>query len=157
VNELLTGGAAGGTDEFVEIVNAGTAPVDVSGFRIAYRSAAGTSDVTLATIPDGTSLAPSGFYLVAGSGYSGTAPADQSFAIGLAASAGGVGVRDGAGTLIDSVGYGEATNAFVEGTPVAAPASGQSVGRTPDGDDTNVNSTDFTVLATPTPRASNGS
>ena len=69
----------------------------------------------LATIPDGTTLAAGSFYLFGGSGYSGSPAADQSFSAGLASTAGGVGIRDADGTLVDSVGYGAtAANGFVE-------------------------------------------
>ena len=63
VNELMTGSTGAAANEFVEIVNPGTAAADIGGFRLAYRSAAGTSDVTLATVPAGTTLAAGGFYL----------------------------------------------------------------------------------------------
>jgi len=63
VNELMTGSTGAAANEFVEIVNTGTAAADIGGFRLAYRSAAGTSDVTLATVPTGTTLAAGGFYL----------------------------------------------------------------------------------------------
>jgi Lamin Tail Domain/Collagen triple helix repeat (20 copies) len=87
VNEFSTGTEGSATDEFVELVNAGTSPVDLSGFKVAYRSGAGTSDVTLATIPDGTTLAQGAFYLLGGSGYAGGNQANQSFSAGLAATA----------------------------------------------------------------------
>jgi len=77
-----------------------------------------------------------------------------------AATAGGLGLRDASGTLVDSVGYGTATNAFVEGSaapaPPAAAAPGKSAGRKPDGHDTDDNAADFSVLTSPTPGASNG-
>jgi Lamin Tail Domain/Collagen triple helix repeat (20 copies) len=159
VNEFSTGTSASATDEFVELVNAGTSPADLSGFKLAYRSGAGTSDVSLATIPDGTTLAPGAFYLFGGSGYAGTHRADQAFSAGLAATAGGVGLRDAGGKLVDSVGYGTATNAFVETRPAPAPPStavpGSSDIRLPDGTDTEDNGADFTVTATPTPGAPN--
>ena len=125
----------------------------------AYRSGAGTSDVSLATIPDGTTLVPGAFYLFGGSGYAGTHRADQAFSAGLAATAGGVGLRDAGGKLVDSVGYGTATNAFVETRPAPAPPStavpGSSDIRLPDGTDTEDNGADFTVTATPTPGVPN--
>jgi hypothetical protein len=159
INELSTGTTASATDEFVELVNAGTAAAAVGGFKLAYRAAAGTSDVLLATIPDGTTLAAGAFYLVGGSGYAGARRADQSFSAGLAALAGGVGLRDGAGLLVDSVGYGTATNAFVEGDPAPAPPAtatpGSSDVRLPDGHDTNDNALDFSVTAVATPGAPN--
>ena len=159
VNELSTGTTGAASDEFVELFNASAAPADVGGFKLVYRSGAGTSDIGLATIPDGTILAPGAFYLFGGSGYAGAKKADQSFSSALAAAAGGVGLRDAAGKLTDSIGYGTATNAFVETRPAPAPpataAPGSSVIRRPDGKDTNDNGADFAVTASPTPGAPN--
>jgi hypothetical protein len=159
VNELMTGVTGAATDEFVEIVNTGTATADLSSWRLVYRSAAGTSDVVLATIPDGTALGAGAFYLFGGAGYVSGPAADQSYTTSIAATGGGVGIRDAGGALVDSVGWGTATNVLVEGTAAAAPATsaapGTSTGRIPDGDDTNDNSVDFVIDETPTPKASN--
>jgi hypothetical protein len=159
VNEFMTGSAGAASNEFVELVNVGTSAADISGFRVAYRSAAGASDVTLATAPAGTTIPTGGFYLLAGSGYLGSHTPDQTFSASIAATGGGLAVRDASGTILDSVGYGEATNAFVEGTPATAPpatdAPGSSANRIPDGHDTNNNATDFSVSASPSPGASN--
>lgn len=160
VNEVATGTTASAADEFVEIVNAGGATADIGGWKLVYRSASGTSDTTLATIPAGTSIAAGGFYLFGGSSYAGARPADQTFSTGLAATSGGVGIRDAGASLVDSVGWGTAANALVEGTVATAPPStappGSSIVRRPDGHDTNDNSVDFTVTATASPRATNG-
>jgi hypothetical protein len=155
VNEIQTGGTVSAADEFVEIVNGGTSSVNIGGWKLVYRSAAGTSDIALATIPDGTTIVAGGFYLLGGSSYAGPPAADQSFSTSLAAGGGGVALRDGSGTIVDAVGYGTATNSFVEGTAVAAPPGGSSAARIPDGKDTNNNASDLTVTATPTPRAAN--
>jgi hypothetical protein len=159
INEIQTGTSSSAADEFVELSNTGTTPADLGGWKVVYRSASGTSDTTLATIPDGTTLAPGGFYLLGGSAYDGSAPADQSFSSGLASTGGGVGVRDASGALVDSAGWGSATNALVEGSAASAPpatsAPGSSIARLPDGHDTNLNSTDFTVTSTATPRSAN--
>jgi hypothetical protein len=159
VNEFMTGSTGAASNEFVELVNAGSAAVDVGGFKVAYRSAAGTSDTTLATIPAATSIQAGGFYLLGGSGYLGSHTPDQTFSASLAATGGGLAVRDANGAILDSVGYGEATNAFVEGHAAGAPpataAPGSSAGRLPDGHDTNDNLADFPVSATPTPGAAN--
>lgn len=158
INEFSVGieGALG--DEFVEIANTGTAAADLSGWKLVYRSGAGTSDVSLGTLADGTMLAPGAFFLFGGSGYSGAYPADKSFSAGLASAAGGVAIEDADGSIVDSVGWGDATNAFVEGTtaaaPPIAPAPGKSDARHPNGHDTNVNSADFTI-GDPTPGVSN--
>jgi hypothetical protein len=159
VNEFATGTSASATDEFVEIVNAGSSTADLSGYRLAYRSGAGTSDVTLVTIPEGTTLAVGAFYIFGGSGYAGAKPANQSFSQALAATGGGVGLRDAMGKLVDSVGYGTATNAFVEAHPAPAPPAtvvpGSSDIRLPDGADTDDNGVDFTITAAPTPGGPN--
>jgi hypothetical protein len=160
VNEFMTGVTGAATNEFVEIVNTGSAAADISGWKLVYRSAAGTSDVVLATVPDGTTLAAGAFYLFGGAGYAGGAAADQSYSTSIAATGGGVGVRSSDGTLVDSVGWGTATNALVEGTVTAAPpttaAPGTSAGRSPDGEDTNNNQADFVLDDSPTPRGANG-
>jgi Lamin Tail Domain/Collagen triple helix repeat (20 copies) len=159
VNEVSTGTAGAATDEFVELVNPGDAPADIGGFRVVYRAATGTSDVLLATIPSGTTVAPGAFYLLGGSGYKGAATVNQSFTQALAATAGGVGVRDGSGALVDSLGYGSAANGLVEGHPAPAPPAtaspGSSDARLPDGHDTDDNSTDFTATSVATPGAAN--
>jgi hypothetical protein len=158
INEFSTGVEGALTDEFVEIVNAGATAVDLSGYKVVYRSAAGTSDVSLGTLPDGTTLAAGAFMLFGGSGYAGAHPADRAFSTSLSSSGGGLGLRDPSGILVDSVAWGTATNAFAEGTVAAAPtivaSPGKSDGRHPDGHDTNDNSVDFTE-GDPTPGAHN--
>jgi hypothetical protein len=160
VNEVATGTIASAADEFVEIVNpAGSTAADIGGWRLVYRSATGTSDTTLVTVPAGTLLAAGSFYLFGGSGYAGARAADQSFATGLAAAGGSVGIRDASGSLSDSVGWGTAANALIEGAVAPAPPStaapGSSIVRRPDGHDTNDNSADFRVTSAATPRGAN--
>jgi hypothetical protein len=159
VNEFSTGTEGALADEFVELVNVGTEPADLSGYKLVYRSAAGTSDVSLGTLADGTTLAAGAFLLFGGSGYAGAHAPDRSFATSLASAGGGLGLRDSAGVLVDSVGWGTATSAFVEGTvagaPQVEPAPGESAGRHPDGHDTDDNSVDFAVMDVPTPGAAN--
>ena len=159
INEFMTGTASAASNEFVEIVNAGTAAVDLSGYKLVYRSAAGASDISLDTIPSGTTLAAGAFLLFGGSGYAGPPAADQSFGTALASTGGGLALRDASGTIVDSVGYGTATNAFVRGSAAPAPPNtatpGNSDVRLPDGHETGDNSADFSVSTTPTPRAAN--
>jgi uncharacterized protein len=159
INEVETGTPTSAADEFIEVVNSGTADADLGGWKVVYRSAAGTSDTTLTTIPTGTTLAPGAFYLVGGSAYAGSATPDRSFSAGLAATGGGAGLRDATGELVDSVGWGTATNALVEGSAAPAPpataAPGSSIVRIPDGHDTNANDADFAISSTPTPGAAN--
>ncbi len=121
VNEFMTGSTGAASNEFVELVNAGSSAADVSGFKVAYRASAGASDISLATIPAGTTIPAGGFYLLAGSGYLGSHTPDQTFSTSLSATGGGVAIRDSGSVILDSVGYGDATNAFVEGHAATAP------------------------------------
>ena len=161
VNEFSTGVTGALGNEFVEIANAGDTAAAVGGFKLVYRSVSGTSDVTLATIPAGTTIPAGGFYLLGGNAYAGSHAADQSFSFGLSSTGGGIGLRNTAGALVDSVGYGDGTaNALVEGSPSAAPpitdAPGSSAGRNSASADTNGNAADFNLTTAPTPGASNG-
>jgi hypothetical protein len=63
-------------------------------------------------------------------------------------------LRDPAGTLVDSVGWGSANNTFVEGAAAAAPPNGQTIARHPNGTDTDHNDVDF-VVGAPTARGPN--
>jgi hypothetical protein len=153
VNEVKVGTAAQASDEFIELYNPCTNDVDLTNWTLVYRSAAGTSDVTIIGL--GKTIVSNGFLLVVGPAYTGGVPGDQTYNAGkLAAAGGGVGLRDPTQALVDSVGYGTATNAFVEGAPVNAPGDG-SIARTPSGIDTNHNNLDFAVATTPTPGAAN--
>jgi hypothetical protein len=141
VNEVMTGSPISAASEFVEIVNTGNIRAALGGFRLVYRSAAGTSDETLATVPARAFLDPGARYVFAGTKFWG--PSNQTYNGGLAAAGGGVGFRTPSGQLVDSVGYGETTNAFVEGSPAVAPRPGMSISRVPDARDTNLNAVDF--------------
>jgi hypothetical protein len=153
INEFQTGTIESASDEFVELVNVGTAPVDLSGYRVVYRSATGTVDIPVAALA-GT-LAPGYFYLLVGSGFTGS-NADQRFTASFATQGGGgLALYDPAGAIVDSVGWTPATNAFVEGSPAPlAPTAHGSEGRQPDGHDTDNNAADFHLMV-PTPRAAN--
>ncbi|HZS36158.1 MAG TPA: lamin tail domain-containing protein [Polyangia bacterium] len=153
INEVQTAGATA-SDEFIELYNTCGTSIPLSGYKLAYRSAAGTTDVTLITFSSG-SVPASGFFLCAGSGYAGSA-FDVKYSGGsMAGAGGGVALLDGGGSTVDSVGYGTATNAFVKGSAAPAPAASQSIERLPDGRDNGNNATDFTIGAMPTPGAAN--
>jgi len=149
INEVTTGTLANSKDEFVELYNPCSVPFQLDGETLAYRTATGTTDTVLANL---AGTLPAGSYLVYGnSGFTGAK--DGSFTGDLPQLGGGLAIRN-ATSVIDSVGYGVALDAYVEG--VAAPAAplGQAIARVPNGIDTNNNAADFRIQAA-TPHAAN--
>jgi hypothetical protein len=158
INELQTASSSSGNDKWIEIFNPCSVSVNLTSYVLAYRSASGTSDVALYTFSQ--TLAARAYLLIADASAAiegGVVPDGTWSASALAQAGGGVGLRDPSTLLVDAVGYGNAasTNAFVEGTPAGAPPKSGSIGRSPNGVDTNDNANDFKVYVTPSPRAAN--
>jgi hypothetical protein len=172
VSQVYGGGGNSGAsfqNDFVELFNAGSSPVDISGWTVQYATAAGTSWQT--TGVNGT-IGAGHYYLVqlASGGTAGSAlPAsDATGTSNLAAASGKIAlVRDGnaltcgasagscsaSASVEDFVGYGSASD--FEGAGSAPAASNTLATRRGDNGcaDTNENATDFTAVA-PDPRNS---
>jgi hypothetical protein len=170
VSQVFAGGGNAGSplaNDFVELFNRGSSPVDLSGWTLQYASASSTS---WQTTPLAGSIQPGRYYLVqlasaAAVGASLPAP-DATGTTNLAATGGKVAlVRDdtalacgatagscsASATVEDLVGYGSATD--YEGTD-AAPALTNTTAAVRGGGgctDTNVSSADFST-ASPAPR-----
>ena len=170
ISQVQVAGATA-ADEFVELHNVGAAPFDLNGHRLVYRSAAGPADASTPAVvwTASTIIPPGGYYLIAAApsgtpaqGYAGSVPPDTTYPHSgtgaLAAAGGGLALRNGpanTGAVVDSVAYGTATNAFVEGTVAPAPAAGTSLARAGAGcQDTDGNSADFAALTPGAPRNS---
>jgi hypothetical protein len=117
-----------------------------------YRSATGTSDVTLYT-GGMQSIPGNGYGVLAGTNFIGARLATLSN--GLARDNGQLQLRNASDAVQDSMGYGTTTGSFVRGSAAPSPATGKSIGRTPNGQSTNNNSVDFRALANPSPGAAN--
>jgi hypothetical protein len=156
VNEVQTSGPKGAEDEWVELFNPQSCPLDIAGFTVRHTSASGTSIATVFTAGAGTTLGPQGYGVIAGTKYSATPTPIGSFNSGvLADQGGGLGLYDASGTLVSSMGYGTgATNPFVETSPAPSEASSESIARIPNGVETGDNAIDFRSSA-PTPAAAN--
>jgi predicted extracellular nuclease len=162
------GGNAGATlkQDFIELFNRGTAPVNVTGWSVQYASSAGTS--WQKTTLSGT-IQPGRYYLVGealGAGGSVDLPTpDATGSIAMSATAGKVALRSNDITIgavscptadaetVDFVGYGAAANCS-ETAPTATLSNTTAALRGAEGcTETDNNSTDFAVGA-PNPRNS---
>lgn len=156
ISEVYGGGGNSGatlTNDFVELYNASSSAVDLTGWSVQYFSSGGTS--TPALTLSGSVAAHHTYLIQEAAGLGGTTPLPTPDATGAAAMSGTNGrvdLSDGSAALIDRVGYGTATT--FEGTS-AAPAltSTTSAARANPCADTDDNGTDF-AAGDPTPENS---
>jgi endonuclease G len=161
ISQFQTSGATA-EDEFIEIHNTSTSSVDLNGYKLVYRATSGTNDILLAQWNTSVVVPAGGYYLVAADAYDGAANEDFTYfpaqcSCSMGAGGGGLAIRSGAvntGTIIDSVGWGTATNAFIEGTKVIAPPTNGAQARSNNGcTDTDNNVNDFSILNPSIPRS----
>ena len=167
INEILPNpdGSDSG-QEWVELYNAGTEAIRVDGWTIETASSSWSSRVSL---PADTTLEPGQFYLIGEEDVpSEFADLTMNSSLSLGNASTGVdGVRliNCLGAIEDTLLYGDlmAIPDVDEGLMddqggesfAIFPDSGLTVGRTPDGVDTDANTTDFSTNLTPTPGAAN--
>jgi len=173
ISEIQSRGSNGGTDEFVELVNPTCLEIDLSGWKIDYRTASLVSTFGLrAVIPAGTHLGPGHHYLIAGAGYDAAVTGDLTLSSAIN-DAGVVRLLTPDSVLVDAVGYyfNSGTLSSVatfnpEGAPISnlphndtstgASNSDVSLTRKVDVQDTNDNGTDFNNATMSTPESSQG-
>ena len=161
------GGNSGATlkNDYIELYNRTSVPVNLTGWSVQYASTAGT---TWQKTDLSGSIAPGGYYLVReGAGAGGTVDLptpDASGSIAMSATAGKVVLSSSAtlfaagtscptATVVDLVGYGTATNCS-ETAPTANLSNTTAALRNGGGAvDTDSNTADFTI-GTPNPRNS---
>lgn len=156
VSEVVTGGVSA-SDEFVEIYNASSQTVDLAGLEIVYATSTG-STVTRKHSWTSFPLAGHAHLLLANSAGVFAAGADGLYSGGFSATGGSLVLRVVGGAAIDSVSWGDATSAFVEGTPGIAPAAQFSLERLPgglqgNGTDSNDNVADTWINSNPLPQS----
>ncbi len=153
ISEVQIAGAGGVNEDFIEIYNPTDTPYDLNGHRLVKRSASGTSDSPIKAWDSETIIPAHGYYLWANSSWTPSVSPDTATSATLAAN-NGIALRHGpedTGTIIDSVAWGSATNAFVENAPFPTnPDAGKSIERV--GDDTDNNSVDFVLQNNPNPQ-----
>ncbi|MBL8955197.1 MAG: lamin tail domain-containing protein [Myxococcaceae bacterium] len=135
ISEVATAGPGGAADEFVELYNPTMAPVDMSGWRLQYKSATGATYQNKVTMPAGATIPPRGYYLITsgGTAYTGTVTADLQATGDLALQATAAHVRIGTNqvgtsptdtTVIDTVGYGTGSTNPEGGAIAPSPPGG---------------------------------
>lgn len=128
----ITGGEGKTVEDFIELYNPNSFPVDLNGYRIVKRSAAGTADSSIKSFSTQTFVPAHSFFLWANSTWTTIAVTPDTTTSATLADNNGVGLRFGAldtGVLIDSVAWGETTNGFTT-SGLANPVAGQSIVRT---------------------------
>ena len=157
VSEVQTGGASA-SDEFAEITNVGATAVDLAGLEIVYVTSTGSTVTRKATWPTSLLLHPGRHLFIANSSGSYAGLADATYSGGFAAAGGAIVLQFVGGAPIDAVGWGDATSAFVEGSPAPAPSVGSSIERRPGGldgntTDTNANALDWFIQGSSNPQS----
>jgi len=165
ISQVYGGGGNSGalySNDFIELFNRGTTPVDITGWSVQYASATGTSwaKTDLAGI-----LQPGGYYLVQeAAGATPTIPLptpESTGTLAMSGTSGKIALSNssiaftgnpvGNANLIDLVGYGP-TATPAEGSPTPILSNSTAAIRNTNGcTETDNNSADFTVGA-PTPR-----
>ena len=153
INEIQTAGSTA-TDEFIELYNPGSTAYPLASHALVYRSAIGATDVVLLSFTSQT-IPAGGYFLAAGTGFTGTGADAVYTSTPLSNLGGGVALRDPSGNILDSVGYGTATNSFVVVAPAPAPPANKSIERLPDGTNSHNNFVDFVLSSASTPKAMN--
>lgn len=151
INEVQAG-SADPSYEFVELYNCGNQTVSLGGWFLVYQSATGGTGMEYA-IPGGVSIAPGKFLLFGTSKVSGTKAG--TFPGGFSADKGQVGLVDDGDKVIDGVAWGAVTGGQFKERNAAATPGTSSIGRRPDGRDTDDNRSDFEKLPTASPGRAN--
>src|SRR6185369_6308703 len=154
-------------NDFIEIFNAGTSPVDLNGWSVQYASA--TASTWSVTPLNAVTLLPGEYYLIqesSGGSNGVTLPApDATGTITMASGSGKVALLKKSASLsgacpndpniVDLLGYGSTANCFQGSAPAPAPSNTNAALRALNGcADTRNNVIDF-ILGAPNPRNRN--
>lgn len=165
ISEFRTRGPNGGNDEFIELYNLSSSPVNISGWFVKGSNSSGTTS-TRANINGGTILNPGCHYLLtnsspSGGPYSGSVPGNQTYGVGITDD-GGIALVDSSGTIIDQVGL-SSGSAYKEGSTLSPQTSNSNTSyeRRPGGasgnsTDTDNNIADFRSISSDPQNASSG-
>jgi len=157
----ITGGAGKTENDFIELYNPNNYQVNLKGYRLVKRIKTGATDTSIKSWTNDTYIQANGHYLWANSNYTNISSTPDITTADTISSNNGIALRLGAldtGVIIDSVGWGEAQNVFVEGNvfPITNQNIYQSVQRRFENNtivDTGDNASDFEITNCPNPKA----
>ncbi len=127
----ITGGTNHTQEDFVEFYNPTNSSIDLKGFRLVKRTAAGTTDTSIVSWTASTIVPAHHFWLWANSTFTGISTVPDSLTTATLADNNGVALRQGAadtGVIIDSVAWGNTSNGFVS-SGLENPGANQSLVR----------------------------
>lgn len=114
ISQLATRGPGGASDEFVELYNPNDETVDLAGWRLQSKSAAGTTWINRSGdgLPTGSSIVAHGYFLLASLDYSGIAVPDYRHEgnWGLSDDGGHLRLISAQEYFLDKIGYNEAND-----------------------------------------------
>ncbi len=156
----ITGGTGKANNDFIELYNPNSAPINLNGYRLVKRTKTGTSDASIKSWTSDVTIPAKGYYLWTNSDFVDITATPDVTTTATLANDNGIAIRFGAedtGIVIDSVGWGEAQNIFVEGSVFGVnPGANQSIQRKFQNNafmDTDDNAADFETQTCSSPKA----
>ncbi|MBU4347348.1 lamin tail domain-containing protein, partial [Patescibacteria group bacterium] len=158
----ITGGAGKTKNDFIELYNPTDVSINLKGYRLVKRTKTGVSDTNIKSWTSDVYIPANGYYLWANNNYTDISAIPDVTTAETISPDNGIALRFGAentGIIIDSVGWGEAQNIFVE--KVAFPIINQNIYKSIQRKfqnntfvDTNNNNADFFIQKNPNPQNS---
>lgn len=176
ISEVQIGqsGTGNAGHDFIELYNPTDLDIDLNGFKLVKRTTGSATDTAIKAWDSEAIVPAKGYYLWASSGWTPATAPDTTTSVTIAAD-NGIALRQGlenTGTIVDSVAWDEAANAFVENTafPDDPPLDNSierkaCIGSTSEsmigseatsgnGHDTDNNANDFVLRSAPDPQNS---
>lgn len=160
ISEVLAGAQGNNNFDFIELHNPGTAaPFDLKGAALWYQLADGNDETLVYQWDAHALIPPQGHYLLARSGEDFGITPDAWIDEPMVPQRGSLQIRSEAGEELDSLTWGNGSQAYTEGEAALAMENGVSLERAPGGEagnasDANQNNIDFILNQNPNPQNS---
>ena len=155
INEIDYDQVGTDTGEFIELMNNGASPVDLTGMKLVHLNGSNGAVISNTTL-NNVSLSPGEHYVLC-YGNNAASYCDQTVATALQNDNEGLVLTTAEDAIIDQVAYAGTVPGVGEGSPTTADpiTIGLGLSRIPDGNDTGDNGSDFVVICI-TPGEANG-